>query len=96
MICLSVFADNALVCFLGILLCTVTTIMPLACAVATACPFCAVLCNMSVLIALSTLIDLTLLKVVDLPQIKPLLYNDIGLFWACNPNVEGSVYPSLL
>jgi hypothetical protein len=36
--------------------------MPLAYAIAIACPFWAVLCDMSILIALGTLIDLTLLK----------------------------------
>jgi hypothetical protein len=57
-----VLVDNAFVRLLSILLYTILTSVPLACAIATACPFWAVLCDMSVLITLSTLIDLTLLE----------------------------------
>ena len=57
-----VLIDDTFIYFLNALLCTILTSMPLTYAIAIAYPFLIVLCNISVLIILSILIDLILLK----------------------------------
>src|SRR5271165_5562265 len=87
------FAYNTLVCCLVLFLRAVSCGVAYCCAEPTSCNLLAVLCSMSVRVALEALrktaVPMKELAVVELAVIKyPLIYKPIGLLWASYSNVE--------